>query len=97
MGNEIQIRCKDLGVDHDSFVSGSSLDDLIDCVERTLGEEGINANTPAAAQLIRDTARSALLQASRPESRRSVRLSSLIAALMPDQPSARSKSWKATA
>ncbi len=97
MGKGIEIRCKDLGVDHDASISGTSLEDLIDCVERTLREAGVSATSTDLAQLIRDTARSAVLQASRPESKRSVKLSRLIASLMPDHPQVRSKSWKVTA
>lgn len=97
MSNLLKIRCKDLGVDHDTFVSGTSLSDLIECVTKALENEGVIANSPSSAQLIHDTARSTLLQASRPASKRSVRLSELIAALAPSMPQVRSDSWKVTA
>ncbi len=94
MGTELKIRCRDLGVDHDSFVSGTSLEDLIDCVEKAIADEGVAPKDASTAQVVRDTVRSALVQSSRPAARRSVSLSGLIATLASEQLSVRRSSWK---
>ena len=41
MKKELNIRCRDLGVDHDGFVSGDSLESLVSCVEQQLSEQGV--------------------------------------------------------
>ena len=47
----IKIRCRDLGVDHDSFVSGTSLVDLVDCVRQEMRERGVPDGSPQADRL----------------------------------------------
>lgn len=74
----LNIRCKDLGVDHDGIVTGGSVKDLIDCVVRTIAAGGASAAelaTPENRELIR----SVLLQSARPKFKRSTTLASLIA------------------
>ncbi len=97
MNRTIEIRCRDLGVDHDSFVSGSSLDELVECAQQMLREEGVTPFTPESVQLLRDTVRSALLQASRPARYRSSDISKVIAAFAAPTPTVRSSSWQVTA
>ena len=75
----LQIPCKSLGVDHDGFVSGASLEDLIDCVERQLKQQAGLAQEMAADPMLRDIVRSALVQSCRPAATRSVDLSRLVA------------------
>lgn len=79
MTAELKIRCRDLGADHDGFVTGGSVSELIGCVYRTLaevlGSSTEELTTPETTELIR----SAILQSARPAPRRSVMLASLIA------------------
>lgn len=79
MAGTLNIRCKDLGVEHDGFVTGRSIDDLIDCVIRTIAEETGASIAELSVTDNRDLIRSVLLQSARPESKRSATLASLIA------------------
>ncbi len=81
MKKELNIRCRDLGVDHDGFVSGDSLESLVSCVEQQLNEQGVRPNTKESARRMKDVVRSALLQASRPARYRSANLSHLAEAI----------------
>lgn len=79
MNASLKIRCRDLGVDHPGFISGNSLDDLIDCVKQQLADEvGMSLET-VSSQQVRDIVRSALLQTCRPVSTRSISLAALAA------------------
>lgn len=78
MTSNIKIQCRNLGVVDDRFLEGSSLDELIDDAERKLEDDGILPNTPEFRQLLEDTIRSALMQASRPPKIRSNDLPRLI-------------------
>ena len=75
----LKIRCRDLGVDHPGFVSGTSLDDLINCVKQRLREDAGMSLEKVSSQQVRDLVRSALLQTCRPSATRSVSLSQLVA------------------
>lgn len=75
----LNIRCRDLGVEHDGFVTGRSLDDLIDCVIRTLAEETGASVADLSTTENRALIRSVLMQSARPKSWRSTTLASLIA------------------
>lgn len=72
----LKIRCRDLGVDHDGFVEGTSLNDFVECVERRLKDEmGLSDEEIVES---RDLIRSALIQSCRPRNRRSTSLGTLI-------------------
>ena len=77
----LQIPCKSLGVDHDGFVSGASLEDLINCIEQQLSEQAGLAQELASDPMVRDIVRSALIQTCRPAATRSIDLSRLTAAV----------------
>lgn len=79
MNTSLKIRCRDLGVDHPGFVSGTSLDDLIDCVTQTLREDAGMSLEQVSAPQVRELVRSALLQTCRPPATRSANLSQLVA------------------
>ena len=79
MSTSLSIRWGELGVDHDGFVSGSSLDDLVECAVRQLAEQSTVPASEVSAAQIRDLVRSALVQTSRPAATRSVGLASLVA------------------
>lgn len=79
MSNSLNIRCRDLGVDHDGYVTGNSMEDLIDCIIRKLAAQtGVPVAGLSNTQT-RDIVRSALVQTCRPSATRSVDLISLIA------------------
>ena len=79
MSTSLSIHWGDLGVDHDGFVSGSSLDDLIDYVVRQLAKQSMVSVSEVSTAHTRDLVRSALVQTSRPAATRSVGLASLAA------------------
>ena len=79
MSTSLSIRWGDLGVDHDGFTSGSSLDDLIECVLRQLAEQSMVSTSEFSTEHTRDLVRSVLVQTCRPAATRSVGLSSLVA------------------
>ena len=97
MNATLEIRCRDLGVDHDGIVSGSSLKDLVNCAEQQLRDEGIAPETTETVRMLRDTIRSAVLQTSRPTRFRSAGIARLIATLASPTPAVRSSSRKVTA
>ena len=74
----LQIPCKSLGVDHDGQVTGGSLQDLIDCIERQLKEQAGLAQELVSDPRARDIVRAALVQTCRPAATRSVNLSRLL-------------------
>ena len=76
MAKELQIRCLDLGVDHDGFVSGTSIDDFVACVEKQFAE--ITGDDTGLSESKRDLVKSAIKQASRPAKFRSNTLAALI-------------------
>ena len=76
MTAELNIRCRDLGVEHDGFVAGRSLNDLIDCVIRTMAEETGASVLELSTTENRELIRSVLVQSARPKSRRSTTLES---------------------
>lgn len=77
MSAAMKISCSDIGVDHGGYVSGTSLDDFVKCVEKSLkADTGLSDEEIAAS---RDLIRSALLQSCGPKRFRSIRLLGLIA------------------
>jgi hypothetical protein len=79
MNAPLKIRCKDLGVNHPGFVSGNSLNDLVDCIKQQLADElGMSPET-VSSQQVGDIVRSALIQTCRPASTRSISLAALAA------------------
>ena len=78
MASNITIQCKSLGVVDERVLAGASLEVLIDDAERKLEEDGIAPSTPGFRQVLEDTIRSAILQASRPARVRSNNLPKLI-------------------
>ena len=78
MKKKLNIRCRDLGVDHDGFVSGDSIKSLVNCVQREVRKMGVAPATGVSDAELQDAVRSALLQASRPAPYRSVDLSKLL-------------------
>lgn len=79
MTTSLQIRCRDLGVDHDGFVSGTSLEDFISCIKQQLVELAGMSEEEVSSPRIRDLVRSAVIQSCRPSATRSVKLAELIA------------------
>ncbi len=79
MSTSLSIRWGDLGVDHDGFVSGTSLDDLVETVVNQLAELSMVSASEVSTAHTRDLVRSALVQTSRPAATRSVCLASLVA------------------
>lgn len=79
MTTSLQIRCRDLGVDHDGFVSGTSLEDFINCIKQQLVELAGMSEEEVSSPRIRDLVRSAVIQSCRPSATRSVKLAELIA------------------
>jgi hypothetical protein len=72
----LKIRFRDLGVDHDGYVEGTSLNDFVECVERRLtAAMGLSDEEIAES---RDLIRSALIQSCHPKNKRSASLSMLI-------------------
>ena len=79
MSTSLSIRWGDLGVDHDGFVSGISLDDLIEAVVTQLAEQSMVPASEVSTAHTKDLVRSALVQTCRPAATRSVGLASLVA------------------
>ena len=79
MSTSLRIRWGDLGVDHDGFVSGTSLDDLIEAVVKQLAEQSMVPASEVSTAHKKDLVRSALVQTCLPAATRSVGLDSLVA------------------
>ncbi len=79
MSTSLSIRWRDLGVDHDGFVSGTSLDDLIEAVVKQLAEQSMVPASEVSMAHKKDLVRSALVQTCRPTATRSVGLTNLVA------------------
>ncbi len=79
MSTSLSIRWGDWGVDHDGFVSGTSLDDLIEAVVKQFVEQSMVPASEVSTAHTKDLVRSALVQTCRPTATRSVGLTNLLA------------------
>jgi len=79
MTTSLQIRCRDLGVDHDGSVSGTSLEDFVNCIKQQLMELTGMSEKEVSAPRVSDLVRSAVIQSCRPAATRSVKLAQLVA------------------
>lgn len=79
MSVPLKIRCRDLGVDHPGFVTGTTLEDLINCVKQQLKQDAGMSFAEASTLEVSDLIRSALFQTCRPFATRSTNLSKLVA------------------
>lgn len=74
MNSTITIACKNLGMADEGYINGTSLEDLVDCVKRTMSKHSGTADASYSSDYFRTLVRSAIIQSCRPNQFRSVRV-----------------------
>ena len=75
----ITISNRQIGVDHDGVISGSSIEEMVDSAETMLTQDGVMPCSAEGVRFLEAAIRSALRQASRPARFRSVSISNVLA------------------